>query len=516
MTAASAKGPSVTLVSAPGKVLAVGGYLVLDRSHSGLVVGTDACLYAAVQTQNIDPSRETRTIPLSDHDIPITVVSPQFESAWWTYTFNTKRNTLSQHDSASQDTNSFVHIVLHTTLSLVNKRDPARLQTYLAAEAGSSAEHVGLKIVLAADNDFYSQREILEKMGLELTSKSLAKVPAMVATGKTLRSVHKTGLGSSAAMVTSLVASILVHFGILKKNDICPVTKQSSSKSQSLQLIHNVAQYAHCLAQGKVGSGFDVSAAVYGSHRYRRFSPSVLGTAMSSESDTAELVQITSPDNAGWDSEVVPVQVPPGLILRLADVDAGSNTPSMVKSVLRWRDTNPQQADTLWASLDEANNRIRQLWEELGSAHDRDNAAYCSAINWCSLHPSARWESKASASDNSVYACLADLARVTLRMRELQRELGENAGVPIEPPKQTRLLDACMAVPGVCMAAVPGAGGYDAIFCIVLSKAAGDAVERLWSSWAEMSVGPLLAKQASGGVTILDPELYPDLIAKLK
>ncbi|PIA16980.1 Phosphomevalonate kinase, partial [Coemansia reversa NRRL 1564] len=490
--------PSVTLVSAPGKVLAVGGYLVLDRSHSGLVVGTDACLYAAVQTQSIDLSRETRTISLADHDILITVVSPQFESAWWNYTFNTKSNILSQHDSASQDTNSFVHIVLHTTLSLVNKRDPKKLQTYLGAEGGSSAKHVELKIVLAADNDFYSQREILEKMGLELTSKSLAKVPAMVSTGKTLRSVHKTGLGSSAAMVTSLVASILVHFGILNKNDICPVTRLSSSKLKSLQLIHNVAQYAHCLAQGKVGSGFDVSAAVYGSHRYRRFSPSVLGTAMGNGSDSsaAELVKVTSPDNAGWDGEVVPVQVPPGLTLRLADVDAGSNTPSMVKSVLRWRDTNPQQASALWASLDEANNRIRQLWDKLSSAHDRDSAGYCSAINWCSLHSSAKWESEAAASDNCVYAHLADMARVTLRMRELQRELGENAGVPIEPPKQTRLLDACMAVPGVCMAAVPGAGGYDAIFCIVLSKAAGDAVERLWSSWTEMSVGPLLAKQA--------------------
>ena len=40
--------------------------------------------------------------------------------------------------------------------------------------------------------------------------------------------------------------------------------------------MHNLAQYCHCYAQGKVGSGFDVSAAVYGSQRYRRFSPSVL------------------------------------------------------------------------------------------------------------------------------------------------------------------------------------------------------------------------------------------------
>ncbi|KAJ2077047.1 phosphomevalonate kinase [Coemansia sp. RSA 988] len=519
MTAATPAESSITLVSAPGKVLAVGGYLVLDRRHSGLVLGTDARLYAAVQTQSIELGRDTHTTALGDQDVPIIVVSPQFESAWWKYVFNTKRNTLSQIGSASQDTNSFVHIVLHTTLALVNKRDPKKLQALLAAETGSSEFRTGLRIVLAADNDFYSQREILKKMGLELTSKSLASVPAMAATGKTLKSVHKTGLGSSAAMVTSLVASILMHFGIFDNEGICAGTKQSSSKSQNLQLIHNVAQYAHCLAQGKVGSGFDVSAAVYGSHRYRRFSPSVLSAAMENNNGTTELVQMTSPDNAGWDSEVVPVQVPPGLILRLADVDAGSNTPSMVKRVLLWRDTNPQQADSLWASLDKANNRIRQLWNDLSSAHEKDCVGYNSAINQCSLHPSTRWESEAASTPSStisVHALLAELARVTLRMRELQRELGEKAGVPIEPPKQTRLLDACMTVPGVCMAAVPGAGGYDAIFCIALSKAAGDAVERLWSSWTEMSVGPLLAKQASDGVSILDPELYPDLIAKLK
>lgn len=35
--------------------------------------------------------------------------------------------------------------------------------------------------------------------------------------------------------------------------------------------MHNVAQLAHACAQGKVGSGFDVSAAVYGTQTYKRF-----------------------------------------------------------------------------------------------------------------------------------------------------------------------------------------------------------------------------------------------------
>jgi phosphomevalonate kinase len=45
-------------------------------------------------------------------------------------------------------------------------------------------------------------------------------------------------------------------------------------------LIHNIAQFCHCLAQGKVGSGFDISAAVWGNHIYTRFSPNILENVM--------------------------------------------------------------------------------------------------------------------------------------------------------------------------------------------------------------------------------------------
>lgn len=40
--------------------------------------------------------------------------------------------------------------------------------------------------------------------------------------------------------------------------------------------------------------------------------------------------------------------------------------------------------------------------------------------------------------------------------RRLMREMGELSNVPIEPPEQTRLLDACSALPGVIGAGVPG------------------------------------------------------------
>ena len=86
--------------------------------------------------------------------------------------------------------------------------------------------------------------------------------------------VAKTGLGSSAAMTTAVVAALLHYLGVV---DLSPLSKYEGSAD--LDVVHIIAQTAHCIAQGKVGSGFDVSSAVYGSHRYVRFSPDVLSSA---------------------------------------------------------------------------------------------------------------------------------------------------------------------------------------------------------------------------------------------
>ncbi|KAJ2460537.1 phosphomevalonate kinase [Coemansia sp. RSA 2424] len=506
---------AVTLASAPGKVLVVGGYLVLERDYSGLVVGTDACLYAAVQTQILDfPAIRS----LEEGDVPISVVSPQFTSAWWRYSYSTKHSSLTQLDSADGETNSFVQVVLNATLGLVNAYAPGKVQDLAASSVPGGGGRRGLKIVLSADNDFYSQRETLAKLGAGLSSESLRSLPRMCETGTTLANVHKTGLGSSAAMVSSLVAAILVHFGVVSPSDLQPGHGSGEpGPARSRKLIHNVAQYAHCLAQGKVGSGFDVSAAVYGSHVYRRFSPAVLETAMAECSSVEDVKQATSPDNPEWNSDVSPVVIPPRLVLRLADVDAGSNTPSMVKKVLQWQKAYPDAARDLWSKLDAANNRIRLIWSQLNDAFTADSASYNAALDWCAARKSSEWkgESADPPLQSTARKLLAELAEATLSVRALQRQLGENAEVPIEPPKQTRLLDACMEVPGVCMAAVPGAGGYDAIFCVTLSPAASHAVEEVWSSWEEMSVGPLLANQASGGVSTLDVAAYPEISSHL-
>ena len=90
-------------------------------------------------------------------------------------------------------------------------------------------------------------------------------------------------------MVTSLVAALYLHS--------CPSEEEAPEALESrdtLRLIHNVAQYAHSQAQGKVGSGFDVSSAIWGSQVYTRFSPECLSSLLESENVSAENRALTS------------------------------------------------------------------------------------------------------------------------------------------------------------------------------------------------------------------------------
>jgi phosphomevalonate kinase len=50
-----------------------------------------------------------------------------------------------------------------------------------------------------------------------------------------------------------------------------------------------------------------------------------------------KLAPVLGAGNAGWDHEVRLFRLPPRTRIMLADVDAGSDTPSLVGKVLKWR-----------------------------------------------------------------------------------------------------------------------------------------------------------------------------------
>ena len=75
--------PPVCL-SAPGKVLLAGGFLVLDREYTGLVFGLDARIHVLIK-----PLPTSSGVTFSE----ITVKSPQFQDAIWEYGYRLSPNS---------------------------------------------------------------------------------------------------------------------------------------------------------------------------------------------------------------------------------------------------------------------------------------------------------------------------------------------------------------------------------------------------------------------------------------
>jgi phosphomevalonate kinase len=73
-------------VSAPGKVLITGGYLVLDPSYRGLVLGTNARFYTLVQ--RIPSTSSTASAVTNKETLFVHVSAPQFIGAHWVYSLD--------------------------------------------------------------------------------------------------------------------------------------------------------------------------------------------------------------------------------------------------------------------------------------------------------------------------------------------------------------------------------------------------------------------------------------------
>ncbi|GMI28833.1 hypothetical protein TeGR_g5576, partial [Tetraparma gracilis] len=180
-----------------------------------------------------------------------------------------------------------------------------------------------LRVELRADGGFYSEGspEVVDD--------------AAAPTGKRVQ-VNKTGMGSSACLATSLVGALLSFLA-------APLPPGA---------LLNLSQLAHCASQGKVGSGFDVAAAVGGGQLYTRFPKEVLEVASPLEGGVGRLAWVAEGRGAivaGAYQPEAPAGAPPlwgagaapqkpfslrelGLRLYLADVRGGSDSPSMARA----------------------------------------------------------------------------------------------------------------------------------------------------------------------------------------
>jgi len=160
--------------------------------------------------------------------------------------------------------------------------------------------------------------------------------------------------------------------------------------------------------------------------------------------------------------------------LVMCDVDCGSQTVSMVKKVLEWKSSVPEEAKALWDELQACNDILA---EKLRKGN------------------------------------MLELGEAFVAIRALIRDMSERSGVPIEPKEQTELLDAVTRdVDGVAGGVVPGAGGYDAIVLLVQDdkETMGD-IKAFCEKWSKEKGGNVKLLNAKGelkGARVEDGAAY--------
>eukprot|EP00835_Amoeboradix_gromovi_P002003 NODE_104_length_19952_cov_0.449000.p3 type:complete len:351 gc:universal NODE_104_length_19952_cov_0.449000:11289-12341(+) len=212
----------------------------------------------------------------------------------------------------------------------------------------------------------------------------------------------KIGIGSSSAFCTSLIHAILKFHNI---SDDATLFK--------------IASLSHFMAQGKIGSGFDICAAVFGSCIYRK--PLVLDKLVAI--DTCSVKDALS---ATWDIDITTITWPSEWFVKMFAFSKGQPTIVNAGNYLEWRSS------------------------QKGCISELD------AIEFTTKQISTSIDLKDHVMLKSAFVNLVDQ----------YHQLGIDCNIDIIP-RQCRLffenafkLDTCIG--GMC----PGAGGNDAIFAI--------------------------------------------------
>ncbi|XP_062146548.1 phosphomevalonate kinase, peroxisomal [Alnus glutinosa] len=485
------------VASAPGKVLMTGGYLILERPNPGLVLSTNARFFAIVKPLHEEIKPDNWAWAWSD----VKLTSPQMsrESFYKLALKNVTLQCVSSSDSRNPFVEQAVQYAVAAAHATFDKNKKELLHKLLLQ---------GLDITILGSNEFYSYRNQIEARGLPLTPEALAALPPFSSITFNIEEsnaenckpeVAKTGLGSSAAMTTAVVAALLHYLGVVNLSSLTKDQDQEKDTTD-LDIVHMIAQTAHCIAQGKVGSGFDVSSAVYGSQRYVRFSPEVISSAQVAAKGLPLEEVIVDILKGKWDHERTKFSLPPLMTLLLGEPGTGgSSTPSMVGAVKKWQKSDPQKSLDTWRKLLEANSSLEVQFNMLSKLAEEHWDAYKCIIDICSRLRSDKWLEQASEpTQEAVVKALLGARDAMLGIRYHMRQMGEAADVPIEPETQTRLLDATMNMEGILLAGVPGAGGFDAIFAVTL----GDSGSNVTKVWSSVNVLALLVREDPRGVSL--------------
>ena len=200
----------------------------------------------------------------------------------------------------------------------------------------------------------------------------------------------KAGFGSSATSTVSIVASILNLHGV----DVV--------SEEGRRTVFQLSKEAHTEAQGKIGSGFDISAACFGTQFFSK--------------DKIE--------KAAWPDDWRAV---------FAFSGKSASTTEFVKRVFGFKEANPEEYSRIMDEYNKTGLEIKSLYEE-----------YVKESN-----------------DENLKALMQSIGK----SYKIRKNLGVKANVEIETDDDTELLSGIRRE-GAMVAALPGAGGGDSLFMV--------------------------------------------------
>lgn len=373
-----------TVVKAPGKILWIGVYSVLERPNVSYVTSVDAYVTATVEA-------------LDTHDVEI--IAPQLGM------------------SAKGKINSNGAIELQVPKELLLLKTAVQVASRYSVCLGKKVG--GFRITTLSDPQF---------------AYSISK-----------GNVIKSGLGTSAAVTVSAIAAIL------RSMDISLEEKDA---------LHKLSQLSHSIATGKVGSGFDIAAATYGSIVYSRYSPEIISGFPQNYSDK-QLLDIVDMD---WDYSIEKLAFPKKFRILFANFGESMITRDAVSKVMEFKKFDPRIYFGIMGEVNEYNVKAVDSLKRLGK---KDASA------------------------------LEDFRQAFEHSRSLIKKLGAISNVGIEPDDCTHLINESKSN-GAFVARLPGAGGKDSIAAICLDAKSYASLKKFWKSKSELKI--LDVKTTDNGV----------------
>lgn len=249
----------------------------------------------------------------------------------------------------------------------------------------------------------------------------------------------KIGFGSSAASTVATITSILkFHNHDIKSED-------------AKEIIYKLSTIAHYIAQGKLGSGFDIAASCYGGvFVYYRFDPNWLNKKIYINNGKVEFKEdIKKIVNKKWPYlKIEKLHIPRDFQLLVGWTREKASTSEMIKIMNEWRAKGGEYEFRKFC------NNVKSLVGDLIEAFKkRDKKNILELIR-----------------KNEVYL----------------RELGEKANINIETEKLRRLSEIANLYGGA--GKLSGAGGGDCGIAITFSK---DVARKIRSAWKKEDIIPL-------------------------